>query len=88
MAISDERESVSSISFFPREFLEMLLFFSVNPLKCDWIPPAMLSNLSYFCFWSQVVSYRGHFQDYLIKSLEANNDLKGTNAKLNAELSK
>ncbi|CAM9737829.1 unnamed protein product, partial [Laminaria digitata] len=34
-----------------------------------------------------VVSLRGHFQDYLIRSLEASNNLKNTNIRLNAELS-
>lgn len=36
----------------------------------------------------QVVSNRRSFQDYLLKSLEASNELKQSNAKLEAELSR
>ena len=48
----------------------------------------LLSDPPLLFFLSQVVSFRGHFQDYLIQSLAASNGLKDTNIKLNAELSR
>lgn len=47
-------------------------------IGCHLVGPVLL----------QVVSFRRHFQDYLMRSLEASNEVKSSKAKVEAELAR